>query len=156
MFHRLPLLLGLSALAVVLSVTLTSDAQGGDGTGQKRQRGLAITSPIDCPDVPGCLDRKGSFHPYYSPVIPVSCRWRIVRLVPYYPGYCVKSRSGASWGCGGCSFDGTVAAGVGSGDYGPYSGAPTDEAYLLHLGGGGPGEGPPRTTGPADILDLKK
>ncbi|MGQ0634015.1 MAG: hypothetical protein ACT4QC_05380 [Planctomycetaceae bacterium] len=88
-------------------------------------RGLAIRSPLECPD------------PCDSPV---GGRFR---CTPYYPGY-MPDRRCCLWGATVCN--GNVGpnwrpAGA-YGTYGAYSGARSDETNLRHLGGFGPGAVP--------------
>jgi hypothetical protein len=142
------LLLGSAVLAAMLSPAATAGARAGD-----HGRGCAILSPLESLDAPGhsaanpdAAGCKCTFYPYYSPIIPISCRWRYHPLVPYYCGYCKRAP-----GCGGAALVfGTGCPDVGLGTYGVYSGAPHDEATLLRLGGGGPL--PPHAT--PDIIDL--
>jgi len=54
----------------------------------------------------------------------------------------------------GAAAAGTRTAPTGQLDYGSFSGRNQDEAYLLHLGGFGPGANAPRQPSPGgDILD---
>jgi hypothetical protein len=111
-------------------------------------RGVAILSPIECPDA---FDIAVGGKPL---------------MMPYYRGYCPYGPHGAGANfCANCF----GLLGVGGGPtpidseagveappgYNGYSGARRDEDNLLHLGGlsGEIPNGPPRTTTP-DLIDL--
>lgn len=107
-------------------------------------RGVAVLSPVDSPDgyAPGVGGR--------------------VKSVPYYRGY-LWSGSQPSRGAspGGYGFrvpgHGRGAAQAARGaraNYGSYSGASQDEAYLLRLGGLGSGANRPRGPGHGPATDL--
>jgi hypothetical protein len=150
MHRRLTLRGGAAAVAALLSLAAAARAD---------QRGLAIASPLECPDV----KRHHGPHanctiiPYYSPLTPIPCRWRTVVLVPYYCGYCrphhLRRQPGYGGGDGlpgpGCGIDGP---GLPPSDFGPFTGAPHDEQRLLHLGGNEPYV--PAPTGAPDIIDM--
>lgn len=107
---------------------------------QARDRGLAIMSPIDCPDpcdypVGGCY-----------------------RYTPYYPGYAPDRRCLVLYGTTSCLPGMSSAPGSmrQPADYGAFTGASRDEAGLLHLGGNGPGSKAPYRpyhAGSGDLLD---
>jgi len=134
------------AAALALPLPVQAQAPGAHG------RGVAILPPAESPDAPPSHPQP-PFTPYYSPLTPISSRWRPVVYVPYYPGYCahhyqVKPCQGVPYGDGGGL--GPVAPGceLGLTGYGGYTGAPRDEARLLHLGGNGPYQ-----PVPPDLLD---
>jgi hypothetical protein len=146
MRRQFSVLVGSTALATLLSLAATAQAN---------KRGVAIQSPVDCPDAPP--HNPNTFIPYYgSPLTPISTRWRTIVCVPYYRGYCRphNGRGECRYGCNGdglpgpgCAADGLL----GAGNYGPYTGAPRDEARLLHLGGNAPYL--PSQPGAMDIID---
>src|SRR5262245_56345727 len=82
-------------------------------------RGLAIASPLECPD------------PCPSPV--GGC----YRCTPYYPGYAPDRRCLMLYGTTAWQYGPTPALRNGTADYGSYTGASRDEAALLRLGGNG-------------------
>jgi hypothetical protein len=140
------------AAAALLTLGVAREALAGDGLCAWCCRGCAILPPLESPDCPSAngaapndIGTHGAFYPYYSPVIPSSVRWLGHGLVPYYPGFCPKSFC-HTWKCGGACdgpWHGDVPIvlewqGGPAGTYGAYTGAPRDEAFLLHLGGGGP------------------
>jgi hypothetical protein len=140
----------LAALTVTTSMWSSAAAQA-----QSHGRGVAILPPAESPDAPP--HNQSVFIPYYSPLTPISTRWRPVYYVPYYPGYCswhvrVKPTCGVPYG------DPDPLHLMGNpvsppdGTFGPYTGARTDEANLVHLGGNGPFT--PSPAGPTDIIDL--
>jgi hypothetical protein len=141
MMPRLPLICSVAALLAALALPRSAAAQ------VLPSRGTAILPPAECPDTPGCLERKaGTFTPCYSPLTPISTRWETTRETPYYPGFCPHFGKGRS--C--CTGEAEIAGGGGpvAGDYGTYTGGRRDEAFLRHLGATGPYV--PATT---DIID---
>jgi hypothetical protein len=133
---------GPTAFAAVLSLPLTVAAQAPTCT-SPHGPGIGILPPTESPDKPS-HHPKPLFIPYYSPLTPISSRWRPVQFVPYYRGYCaghtrVDPHRGVPYGNGGVfgTSAGNCQAGLADGSYGIYSGAPQDEARLLHLGGAG-------------------
>lgn len=138
MKRRLSLLVGSTALAAFLSLAVTANAPAA------HNRGNAICSPLESPDPPGCSATgpcavyKCMFNPYYSPIIPIACRWRTTCLTPYYPCYCPWFHHAGPCVC---TCPGLGFGPVGS--FGGYTGTPQDEEVLLHLGGAGlSGHGP--------------
>ncbi len=128
-----------------------------DGT-----RGVAIMSPLDSPDTD---QMRGFFHhpyglfvPYYgSPLTPISTRWAPVVYVPYYCGYHRPHVRFAhvpyGWDGDGLPAPGAVPpAELTPSNYGPYSGAPHDQARLLRLSGNAPYQ--PSAPGAIDFIDL--
>lgn len=93
-------------------------------------RGIAVTSPWECPD------------PCDSPVSGEYC------YSPYYPGYAPDRRCLLLYGKSPWEH-GTGSRGYGSGDYGALSGGRRDEKSLLRLGGNS--RATPRTT--VDVID---
>ncbi len=153
------------ALAVPLSLASPANAQVTDGLGLKN-RGLAICSPLDSPDGPGWMPKcwKVPFTPYYSPLVPISSRWKTTRLTPYYPGYWPDKHGANPYAAGGC---GGTGGGPGHGaiqpgdprfsTYGVFTGAVKDDTLLGKLGGNGlvpyGAPRPPRLNSP-DIIDM--
>jgi hypothetical protein len=126
MHSRRSLLAAFAVLTVSLAQTLEADA-GGWCRKADPTRGLAIASPVECPD------------PCDSPV--GGCElW-----TPYYPGYSPDRRCPVIYGTS-AGWYGNYSAGVfgnrplpySRGDYGSFTGASRDEASLLRLGGSGP------------------
>jgi hypothetical protein len=102
-------------------------------------RGIAILSPVECPDpcdvpVGGCY-----------------------RYTPYYPGYAPDRRCLILYGQTPWQYGGPVSQPMGNrpSDYGAFSGASRDEASLLRLGGNGAGgRGTYRPySGAGDVID---
>jgi len=122
-------------LVVALATVETADA-GACCRRAASDRGLAIASPLECPD------------PCPSPV--GGCyRW-----TPYYPGYapdrrCLILYGTSAWQCGGL----TPALRNQPADFGSYTGASRDEAALLRLGGNGPGRNSTYRPYHGDLLD---
>jgi hypothetical protein len=153
-------LLNASAVAA-LSLGVTAPAHG-----EHNERGCAILPPWECPDPPrfnsanGDIGKKGAFHPYYSPLIPISLRWRDTQLTPYYPGYCAKGKHGPADGyCGpGAEFMTAPEGVIGSaGTYGYFTGAGRDDARFSRMGGNGLvpyGAPQPPRGGAPDIIDM--
>ena len=157
MIRQLSLLVSSTALAGMISLALPGNVQAVSLKSGSRTRAPAITSPVDHPDVPGpgAVGPKpgpwlgphawGTFYPYYSPVIPVSKRWRYHKYTPYYPGYCRPwGKHPPMYGSEdwlGLGPDAIV--GPGAITFGPYTGAPQNETVLLHLGGTGLTPPPP-------------
>ena len=147
--------------ATALALVCVSAASAGDHHGQ---RGLAILPPLESPDTDNdglCFNRHfGLFVPYYgSCLTPISTRWRVIAYVPYYTGYCRRHASYTAPPYGAVDSllpapgeypEGLLAAP----GYGPYTGAPRDEAALLHLGGNGPYQ--PSVPGAIDFIDLMR
>lgn len=109
-------------------------------------RGLAIASPLDAPDGYCCwfYHPKSLFVPYYdSPLTPVSVRWRSTDchgnplVVPYYRGYCSWFHRHGPYAIESAALPACGPIGPEAGGFGPYTGAPRDEAILLRLGGNG-------------------
>lgn len=102
--------------SVAASLSINAARAGDHCRRQDPERGLAILSPLECPD------------PCDSPV---GGRYK---CTPYYPGYLSDRRC-----CYPVSiYSGYASYGSGSyGTYGHYSGARRDEANLLRLGGMG-------------------
>jgi hypothetical protein len=149
MTRRLPLL-----LAVVLVLPTTARAQLPTGDSY-HGRGCAILPPVESPDKPPSHPPK-LFIPYYSPLTPISVRWRPVVYIPYYCGYCpnhrVHPRRGVPYGDYGIFGPTECGYGPGVAGFGPFTGARRDEENLLHLGGNGPFY--PSLTGPTDLIDV--
>lgn len=151
-----------SALPLLLSLGVAASAQGRD------ERGCAILPPYESPDPPGFnsangdIDRKGGFYPYYSPLVAISCRWGYKELIPYYPGYCRKSRHAPNR-CGGAGCDdgvpvGAVDASTGAAfTYGAFTGrTANDDNVFWRMGGNGlVPYGDPQSPRPGpDLIDL--
>jgi len=104
------------------------------------RRGIAILSPLECPD------------PCDSPV---GGRYR---YTPYYPGYSPARRCLVLYGQTNWAYatPSSQASGAGTADYGALTGASRDEATLLRLGGNGAaprGSYGPFPRGNGDLLD---
>ncbi len=165
-------------LAAALSLATTADAGWWDPRGLRNDYGVAILSPVDTglpQDRPLWGRRRHDcvYVPYYSPLTPLSVRWRTCNhrsdiYTHYYPGYWACGYrgpnlfvsggdpiAGPAWACptGGAGCAATSACGFASGDYGTYTGAPRDEASLLRLGGSGSGT-PGVHHGTPDIIDM--
>ena len=140
--RRLPILFGSTALAAILAVAATADARGLIGC-SARERGCAIQSPIDSPDL--CDSPVGG----------------IYRIVPYYCGYTAGHQNVApmyapSSGYG-YGYNWPAPGAKGSGNYGYFTGARKDEANLKRLGGIGAGGNTANRSSygsPVDIIDL--
>jgi hypothetical protein len=141
---RLSLLAGCAVLSGSLAQAIVVDA-GGCCYKAAPDRGLAIASPIECPD------------PCDSPV--GGCYlW-----TPYYAGYAPDRRCPVIYGTS-AGWYGNYSAGVfgnrpatyGRGNYGAFTGASQDEASLLRLGGRGPASTTPYHPyhgGAGDLID---
>src|SRR5262245_61878592 len=141
MITRSSILVGATGLVVVLSAA--SALASGHCRNAARDRGLAILSPLECPD------------PCDSPVGGRPC------CVPYYPGYARPCRGCYNFTCGSADacrpvWNGMPSAGSSYGSYGAFTGARRDEANLLRLGGfSAPPSAPPApaTAPPAPAAD---
>lgn len=109
---------------------------------QDPERGLAIMSPVECPDlcetpVGGCY----RYTPYYPGYLPDKCP---MLYVPQ-SGYSVP----------GPGFFNNAPAAYGRSDYGSFTGASKDEATLVRLGGRSNAAGIYQPTNPAtgDLID---
>jgi hypothetical protein len=164
MLRRVVLLLQTTALAVPLCLAAPASAQVTDGLGT-HNRGMAICSPLESPDAPGHGKKSWDvpFYPYYSPLVPISSRWKTTRLTPYYRGYCPGNGPDPHAACG------LNGAGCGSGfgpdgpkdprfsTYGVFTGAAQDDTRFWRMGGNGlvpyGAPQPPRDR-PPDIIDM--
>lgn len=151
------------ALALPLFLAYPANAQVTDGLGMKN-RGCAICSPLDSPDCPGWMPKcwKVPYWPYYSPLVPISSRWKTCRLTPYYCGYLPPKHAPDSYAVGGCDGTGVPLGAVIPGDprfssYGVFMGAVQNDTLFWRMGGNGlvpycaP---PPPRIGPPDIIDM--
>jgi hypothetical protein len=154
MFPRFSLLSGSTVAAALLALPTVALAQTSDDLWAYHTRGVAILPPLESPDGPGHHGSLPCFTPYYAPINPISVRWRPVVYVPYYRGYCAKHKvspcDGVPYGDGGLFAAGELNPAMAG--YGGYSGAPRDEARLLHLGGNGPYF--PSVPGAVDLIDV--
>jgi len=129
------LLLAGASLVAGLSGIQAAHA-GGHLFRQAPDRGLAITSPLECPDP--CDSPVGGCYLY----------------TPYYPGYAPDRRCLLIYGQRPMQYA-TPAPGTGPANYGAFTGASRDEATLLRLGGNGAGR--PGTyrpyPGSGDVID---
>lgn len=171
----------LGVAAVTWSLEATAFAQQPIFTGPTKP-GLAILSPVECPDIPrtgiigvlcSCHHKKGVYTPYYSPLVPISNRWRgrdchgNTMYTHYYPDLLPRCQRGPnlfvadsgdpwfgpSWGYPDGEPTACGSAGSGVGGYGSYTGAPQDEASLKKLGGLGLDSNGFQQRGAADIID---
>ena len=126
-----------ACLAASLSPTQTVQA-GGHCRRPAPDRGIAITSPLECPD------------PCDSPV--GGC----YRYTPYYPGYAPDRRCLMIYGTSPWQYGAAAPQALGNrpADYGTFTGASRDEATLLRLSGnGGRGTYRPSYGGAGDLID---
>ncbi len=135
MNSRSSLLLAGASLLVGLSGIRAAHA-GGHLFRQAPDRGLAITSPLECPDP--CDSPVGGCYLY----------------TPYYPGYAPDRRCLLIYGQRPVHYA-LPRPGAGPADYGAFTGASRDEATLLRLGGNGTARpGASRTSpGSGDIIN---
>lgn len=168
--------LGLSTVAFLAAATARADWL--DLRGLRGDEGVAILSPVETGPPPqgaalaGCFcNFRPVYTPYYSPLTPISVRWRACRsgcgdvYVHYYPGYRPKGQRGSNlfvpggdplvgpaWARPAGAHEAPISAACAVGDYGSYSSAPADENCLRHLGGNGPAAPcPPRNP---DLIDI--
>ena len=111
-----------------------------------RDRGVAICSPLESPDpCDSPVGGKSVYTPYYQGYAPDRrC------LPPMYGTVTSYAPTGPGFGAGAL---GSRPAPYGRSNFGAFSGASQDEAWLLHLGGFGPGAGSPSRPYQGDIID---
>ena len=135
MKSRKTLLLAGASLAASLGIQAAH--AGGHLFCPAPDRGLAITSPLECPDP--CDSPVGGCYLY----------------TPYYPGYAPDRRCLPIYGQRPMQYSLPAPPPVGTATYGAFTGARRDEAALLRLGGNGAGV--PRTYRPypanGDVID---
>ena len=96
--RRNAFILASAALAASFTLTVSAKADGLDIRGLRNDYGVAILSPVDTGpphDEPlwgRCRNGNAVFTPYYSPLTPISVRWRTCNrrcdiYTHYYPGY---------------------------------------------------------------------